>query len=156
MSVVCISGGFDPIHIGHLNLIDGASQYGDVIVILNSDEWLKRKKGYCFMPYEQRARMLYAVKGVIDVVPVDDTDRTVCEALKRIKPNYFANGGDRTAENTPELAVCTDYGIKPLWGIGGGKVASSSELIKTANSQITCIDANGNMKELYKKPWEND
>lgn len=85
------------------------------------------------MPYEQRAEILYAIKGVMDVVTVDDSDGTVCDALKRLKPTYFANGGDRTAQNTPELTVCLDYCITPLWNVGGNKVASSSELVRAVN-----------------------
>ncbi len=133
MTTVCISGGFDPIHIGHINLIESAAHFGDVVVILNSDAWLKRKKGYCFMPWNQRARVLAAIKGVIRVAAVDDKDGTVVEALRRIRPDYFANGGDRTDENTPELKACEDLGIKPIFGIGGDKLASSSELVKAAH-----------------------
>lgn len=130
MGIVCVSGGFDPVHIGHVRMIQEAARYGDVIVILNSDEWLKRKKGYVFMPFEHRSQIMYAMKNVIDVVAVDDSDGTVCKALKQFKPAYFANGGDRTVENTPELTVCLDYCITPLWSIGGGKIASSSEIIE--------------------------
>ena len=130
MPTVAISGGFDPIHVGHIRLIQDASQYGDVVVILNSDEWLKRKKGYVFMPYEQRSEILCAMRKVSMALSVDDSDGTVLEALKRIRPDYFANGGDRGPENTPELVFCLDNGIKPLWGVGGEKTASSSELVR--------------------------
>ena len=73
-----------------------------------------------------------AIKGVIDVVAVDDEDGTVCEALKRIKPTYFANGGDRTTDNTPEQAICEDLGIEMLWSIGGQKIQSSSVLVENS------------------------
>jgi cytidyltransferase-like protein len=126
---VAISGGMDPPHVGHIRMIREASQFGDVIVILNSDEWLMRKKGYVFMPWEERAEILSSIKGVTKVVPVDDTDGTVCEALTRIKPQYFANGGDRTDINTPEKKICEEYQITMIWGVGGGKVQSSSELV---------------------------
>lgn len=132
MTLVAISGGFDPIHVGHVRLINDAALHGDVIVILNSDEWLSRKKGYCFMDWLSRAYILRAIKGVIDVVRVDDADGSVCEALERIKPDYFANGGDRTTSNTPELKLCMELGIKPLFNIGGEKVASSSNLVDFA------------------------
>lgn len=125
MSTICISGGFDPIHIGHIRMIMGAVDYGNVIVILNSDDWLQRKKNYVFMPWEQRAEILRAIKGVISVQPVDDSDGTVCEALRRIKPDFFANGGDRNITNTPEQGVCEELGVKMLWNVGGGKVTSS-------------------------------
>lgn len=130
MPIVAISGGFDPIHQGHIRLIHDASLHGDVIVILNSDEWLKRKKGYVFQDWLSRAYILRALKSVKDVIAVDDSDGTVVEALARLKPDYFANGGDRGPENTPELALCLDYGIKPLWNVGGQKIASSTELVK--------------------------
>ena len=126
---VAVSGGCDPVHFGHVRMIQEASQFGDVIVILNSDEWLMRKKGFVFMPWEERAEILSAIKGVKKVVRVDDSDGSVCEALRREKPTYFANGGDRTDKNTPEMEVCTDLGISMLWGVGGGKIQSSSDLV---------------------------
>lgn len=125
-----VSGGFDPIHVGHVRMIIEASQYGGVIVVANSDEWLYRKKGYNFMGFNERREILMALKGVIAVVAVDDEDGTVCEALKKIKPNYFANGGDRTKNNTPEQTICEDLGIEMLWSIGGQKIQSSSVLVE--------------------------
>ena len=77
--IVCVSGGFDPIHIGHVRMIQDASQLGEVIVIANSDEWLMRKKGYVFMTYAERQEIIYAIKGVIDVVEASDDDNTVCK-----------------------------------------------------------------------------
>jgi len=88
-----------------------------------------RKKGFVFMPWEQRAEILEAIKSVKKVVRVDDTDGSVCEALRREKPTYFANGGDRTDKNTPEMDVCSELGITMLWGVGGGKIQSSSDLV---------------------------
>jgi D-beta-D-heptose 7-phosphate kinase/D-beta-D-heptose 1-phosphate adenosyltransferase len=126
---VAVSGGFDCLHRGHVRMIQEASQFGEVVIILNSDAWLMRKKGYVFMPWEERKEILEAIKGVKKVVPVDDTDGTVCEALGREKPTYFANGGDRSDKNTPELTVCKDNNITMIWGIGGGKIQSSSELV---------------------------
>jgi len=126
---VAVSGGFDPPHAGHIRMIQEASQFGEVIVVLNSDTWLMRKKGFVFMPWEERKEILEAIKGVKKVVPVDDTDGTVCEALGREKPTYFANGGDRTTNNTPEMTVCSENNITMIWGIGGGKIQSSSELV---------------------------
>ncbi len=126
---VAVSGGMDPVHKGHVRMIQEAAQFGDVIVILNSDDWLMRKKGFVFMSWEERAEILESIKGVTKVVRVDDTDGSVCEALRREKPTYFANGGDRTDKNTPEMDVCTDLGITMLWGVGGGKIQSSSDLV---------------------------
>lgn len=127
---ICVSGGMDPVHSGHIRMIMEASTYGDVIVILNSDDWLLRKKGYKFMGWEERAEILQSIKGVVSVEKVDDSDGTVCEALKRIKPDYFGNGGDRKGDNTPEVDVCNSLGIEMIWGVGGGKTQSSSELVK--------------------------
>ena len=126
---VAVSGGMDPVHFGHIRMILEAAQFGDVIVILNSDEWLMRKKGFVFMSWEERAEILESIKGVTKVVRVDDTDGSVCEALRREKPTYFANGGDRTDKNTPEMEVCAELGISMLWGVGGGKLQSSSDLV---------------------------
>ena len=97
---VMVSGGFDPVHIGHIRMITEASRYGNVIVVANSDDWLYRKKGFVFMEFEQRAEILAAIKGVIKVSGVDDYNGTVCEAIRRHKPDYFANGGDRKKHNT--------------------------------------------------------
>jgi len=123
---VIVSGGFDPVHAGHIRMIRAAAQYGDVIVIANSDEWLYRKKGFIFMEFERRIEILNAIKGVILVDSVDDTDGTVCEAIRRLKPTYFANGGDRGKSNTPEQDVCEELGVKLLWGIGGEEKLESS------------------------------
>ncbi len=128
---IMVSGGFDPVHIGHIRMIIEASTYGDVIVVANSDGWLFRKKGLVFMEFDQRAEILAAVKGVIKVSGVDDSDGTVCKAIRRLKPDYFANGGDRKKHNTPEQAVCEELGVEMLWGIGGNdKANSSSDLVE--------------------------
>jgi D-beta-D-heptose 7-phosphate kinase/D-beta-D-heptose 1-phosphate adenosyltransferase len=110
-------------------MIREAAEYGNVIVILNSDEWLIRKKGYKFMSFEERAYIAGSIKGVTVVSNVDDSDGTVCQALRKLKPDYFANGGDRIQKNTPEMDVCEELGIKMLWNIGGGKIQSSSDLV---------------------------
>ena len=128
--LIAVSGGFDPVHIGHIRLIRDASRYGDVLVIINSDEWLERKKGYVFMPYKERAEIMGNIKGVRLVTSVDDSDGTVCQALKRHKPYAFANGGDRKTENTPEMDVCEQLGIQMMWAMGGNdKPQSSSWLV---------------------------
>ena len=128
---VMVSGGFDPVHVGHIRMIRAAAEYGDVIVIANSDEWLYRKKGFIFMDFKKRAEILDSIKGVLVVDSVDDSDGTVCEAIRRHKPTYFANGGDRGRTNTPEQDVCESLGVDLLWSIGGDeKVDSSSDLVK--------------------------
>jgi cytidyltransferase-like protein len=144
---VMVSGGFDPIHVGHVRMIREAAQYGDVIVVANSDNWLFRKKGYNFMGFNERKEILMAIKGVIDVIPVIDDDGTVCPALIEHKPDYFANGGDRTNKNTPEKIICEELGIEMLWNMGGQKIQSSSELVESADpgrsSKITDGHATG-------------
>ena len=128
---VMVSGGFDPVHAGHIRMIRHAAKYGDVIVVANSDDWLYRKKGFIFMEWERRVEILNAIKGVVLVDSVDDTDGTVCEAIRRLHPTYFANGGDRGRSNTPEQTVCEELNIQLLWAIGGEeKVDSSSDLAK--------------------------
>ena len=133
--IVCVSGGFDPIHIGHVRMIQDASKLGNVVVIANSDEWLVRKKGYAFMPYEERQEILYAIKGVVDVVEAKDDDNTVCETLRHLDPHIFANGGDRGDRNTPEMDLCKELGIQMVWGMGGNdKPQSSSWLINAVRN----------------------
>lgn len=138
---IMVSGGFDPVHIGHIRMILEASTHGDVIVVANSDEWLFRKKGFVFMEFSQRAEILASIKGVVKVSGVDDSDNTVCEAIRRLKPDYFANGGDRGRNNTPEQTLCDEIGVEMLWGIGGENKANSSStlvervVISSRNSQ---------------------
>jgi len=129
--LVAVSGGFDPMHKGHVRMIREAAKIGDVVVILNSDEWLVRKKGYKFMSFEERSYIAGSIKGVVLTTGVDDADGTVCEALTRIKPDFFANGGDRYSTNTPEMSICNELNIKMLWNIGGEKEQSSSDLVNT-------------------------
>ena len=126
---IMVSGGFDPVHIGHIRMILEASTHADVIVVANSDDWLFRKKGFVFMEFEERAEILASIKGVIKVSGVDDSDNTVCEAIQRLKPDYFANGGDRGKDNTPEQALCDKMGVEMLWGIGGENKANSSSTL---------------------------
>lgn len=132
---IAVSGGFDPIHVGHVRMILKASEYGDVIVILNTDEWLEKKKGYAFMKWEERAEILKAISGVVDVVKCIDEDNTVCETLRLLSPAYFANGGDRKEGNVPEEKVCKDLDIEMLWGIGGNNKPQSSSWLVDAVRQ---------------------
>ena len=127
-----MSGGFDPVHVGHVRMIQEAARLGDVIVITNSDAWLMRKKGYVFMSYDERQEVLYAFKGVVDVVEAKDDDGSVCKTLEKIRPDIFANGGDRKNNNTPEVSLCQKLGIELVWNVGGDKIQSSSELVDKA------------------------
>ncbi len=130
MIKVAVSGGFDPLHVGHIRYFKEAKKLGDkLIVILNTGKFLKEKKGYIFMPFEERKELIESIKYVDGVVKCIDEDETVCETLKMLKPNIFAKGGDRTLENIPERKVCEDLGIKMVFGLGGEKVQSSSWLV---------------------------
>ena len=130
MVTVAVSGGFDPIHVGHIRYFKEAKKLGDkLVVILNSDQFLKNKKGYIFMPFEERKELLESIKYVDEVVRCIDKDQTVCQTLRKLKPDIFAKGGDRNLKNIPEKEVCEELGIKMLFGVGGGKVQSSSWLV---------------------------
>lgn len=116
-----LSGGFDPIHPGHIDMIKQARERtnGIVMIALNSDEWLIRKKGFFFQSFEHRKAILEAMfgLGIVWVVPVDDSDGTVCKALEQYKPQYFGNGGDRKPDNTPEVELCNKLGIELVWNL---------------------------------------
>jgi D-beta-D-heptose 7-phosphate kinase/D-beta-D-heptose 1-phosphate adenosyltransferase len=134
--LVSTSGGFDPLHIGHLRCIQAASMLkgdnGLFVVIVNGDGFLMRKKGYVFMPQEERLELVAALRGVDYVVAWDDGGQFVTGAIEIIKPNIFAKGGDRsTAENVPEYDTCMKVGCHVVFGIGGHhKVQSSSDLVQ--------------------------
>ena len=134
---IMVSGGFDPVHIGHIQMIEQAAEWGEVIVVINSDDWLMRKKGYVFMPWNERAYIMKNIKGVVLVTGVDDMDNSVCEAIGYHRPDAFANGGDRKKENTPEMELCDEMGVQMLWGVGGkDKPQSSSWLVNKAMEQL--------------------
>ena len=140
--VVAVSGGFDPINIGHVRMFKEAKMLGDrLVVILNNDHWLHAKKGFTFMSQEERKEIIEALQGVDEVVITshepNDIDRSVCRELEKIKPHIFVNGGDRTNKNTPESALCEKLGIEMVFNIGkGGKVQSSSWLIDAAHKRL--------------------
>jgi len=143
---VVVSGGFDPIHVGHLRMFQEAAKLGSLTVVINTDEWLLRKKNYVFMPWEERAEIISAFGCVDNVVAAMDDDKTVCETLRQLKPDIFANGGDRGAGNTPESRVCEELGIQMVYNVGGGKVRSSSHLVNDATQEKRRIDL-----ETYRK-----
>lgn len=131
--VVATSGGFDPLHIGHVRLFQDAKKLGDkLIVIVNSDKWLIRKKGFVFMPLKDRMEMIMAIKGVDAVMEWDDGTPTVSGAIRKLKPDIFAKGGDRSSlDKIPEAGACKEVGCKIVFDVGkGGKVESSSWLLK--------------------------
>ncbi|MFC1946294.1 adenylyltransferase/cytidyltransferase family protein [Chloroflexota bacterium] len=130
--IVTVSGGFDPVHVGHVRMIRGASKLGKLIVILNNDAFLIRKKGRPFMPLEERKEILENIKGVDSVFVSIDEDDSVYKSLEAIKPDIFANGGDRKDESEiRESEVCKRLGIEMVFNVGGGKVQSSSWLTKS-------------------------
>lgn len=134
--IVAVSGGFDPIHIGHIRMFQEAKKLGDkLVVILNNDNWLRKKKGDAFMPQEERKEIIEAIAGVDEVIFTEHSenpdDMSVCAELRKIRPDIFANGGDRHDENTPEIPVCEEIGCKMVYNTGaGGKIQSSSWLLK--------------------------
>ncbi len=133
--VVAVSGGFDPIHIGHVRMFRAAKKLGsELVVILNNDNWLTKKKGYVFMPENERKELLESLVPVDRVVltshPPSPEDMSVNHVLADLKPDIFANGGDRTHSNIPEVPVCEAIGCKMVFNVGhGGKVQSSSWLL---------------------------
>ena len=134
MKIVVVSGGFDPIHSGHIEYFKSAKEYGDkLIVALNSDTWLEKKKGKFFMPFSERCSIVSSISYVDEVVDFDDDHMGSCinalEKIKKMHPNdviYFANGGDRNNQNIPELSV---NGIKFLFSVGGDDKKNSSSWI---------------------------
>ncbi len=133
--IVCTSGGFDPIHPGHLSCIAASRQFGDtVVVIVNGDEFLRQKKGRSFQDMETRCQIVSYIRGVDYVIPFSPTDKTdmmVCEALQRLRPNVFTKGGDRCSPETiPEWDICQELGITVETGVGEPKNWSSSDFLK--------------------------
>jgi len=139
--VVAVSGGFDPVHIGHVHLFRDARALGDkLLVILNDDEWLKRKKGYVFMPQHERQELLGHIRWVDEVVlrePRETYD--VCHMLERLEIHIFANGGAGRSneQEIPEAEICKVRGIKMVFNVGGAeKPQSSSWLVKNLAKQV--------------------
>ncbi len=137
MKVSIVSGGFDPLHVGHIELFERARKLSDELwVILNTDEFLTNKKGKPFMPFDERKKILKSLQVVDVVIPCIDKDQTVCKTLKKLKKTtaitdtelFFCNGGDRTSgKNTPEHKLCEEIGIETVYGLGD-KIQSSSWL----------------------------
>ncbi len=135
--VVAVSGGFDPLHSGHVRLFRRARSLGtELTVILNNDNWLREKKGYVFMNEKERKEIIEALRVVDRVVithhPKNPKDMSVCAELKKVRPDIFAQGGDRNVANIPpcEVKLQKEIGFKIVENIGqGGKVQSSSWLL---------------------------
>ncbi|KKW46717.1 MAG: hypothetical protein A3A43_02595 [Candidatus Liptonbacteria bacterium RIFCSPLOWO2_01_FULL_56_20] len=146
--VVAVSGGFDPIHVGHIRMFGEAKKLGDVlVVILNNDNWLRKKKGAVFMAEGERKEVIEAIGCVDRVVltrhPRNPADMTVSRDLARVKPHIFANGGDRTAPDRREAAACARIKCAMVHNVGrGGKVQSSSWLL------TNYLRRNGKIKQV--------
>ena len=126
--IVAVSGYFDPIHIGHLEYLRMAKELGDsLVVIVNNNYQCKLKKGKHFMDENDRVEIVEALRFVDEVFLSVDKDRTVCKSLEEIKPDIFANGGDRATSEVPETPVCKKFNIKMVDGLGD-KIRSSSSL----------------------------
>ncbi len=128
MKTVAISGYFDPIHVGHLEYITEARKLGDkLIVIVNNNHQCVLKKGKPFMDEKDRVLIASSLKDVDEVFLSVDHDKTVCKSLELLKPDIFANGGDRKNYEIPESAICKRYNIQIIDGLGE-KIRSSSDL----------------------------
>ena len=131
-----VSGGFDPIHEGHIEMIKASAAASDgVIVLLNSDAWLCRKKGKNFHTLKTRRTILENLKGVIDVLEFDDADNSASDGIRKARAKYpddvlvFANGGDRGRDNIPEIPVCEECHVELAFAVGGDTKANSSSWI---------------------------
>ena len=131
--VVAVSGYFNPLHVGHLDMIEKARKLGDkLVVIVNNDYQVKLKGSVPFMTLADRVRIIGALRDVDEVFVSIDRDKTVCKSLTKVHPDIFANGGDRhTINDVPEYPVCQKLGISMVDGLGR-KIRASSELIKKA------------------------
>jgi cytidyltransferase-like protein len=117
---ILVSGAFNPLHFGHLLLLREASKYGKVIVALNSDDWVRKNKGYLLFDFEARKSLLEECEYVSKVISFDDSDGDAVYALFEVRPTYFGNGGSATSLSLPkeELQVCEYLGIEPVFDLG--------------------------------------
>lgn len=159
MRVVLVTGGFDPLHSGHIKYFEAAKQLGDKLIVgLNSDDWLARKKGRPFMPLQERLTLVKALSVVDEVLTWDDSDDTACGAIFKLMATsgygeeiIFANGGDRTKDNIPEMNTYHDK-IRFEFGVGGdNKTNSSSWVLDEWKTQKTIRDW-GYWRVLDDKP----
>lgn len=138
MTIVLATGGFDPIHSGHINYLNDAKKLGNVLYVgLNSDGWLTRKKGKPFLNWEERAIIVSNLKSVDYVIPFEDFDGTAKDAIRIVRKHHltdkiiFVNGGDRTEANIPEMDI-DDPNLEFVFGVGGDfKQNSSSWILKS-------------------------
>ena len=160
MKIVIVSGGFDPLHSGHIEYFKAAKELGDYLVVgINSDEWLSHKKGKPFMPYEERVAIVKELSVVDEVIAFDDSDNTASDAIRQTMSKWpqedyiFANGGDRTKENIPEMEVFHPR-LTFKFGVGGeNKKNSSSWILDEWKTQKTERDW-GYWRVLDDKPLD--
>lgn len=133
--VVAVSGYFNPLHVGHLDMIEMAKKLGDkLVVIINNDYQVKLKGSVPFMTLADRVRITEALQAVDEVFVSIDRDKTVCKSLAKVHPDIFANGGDRhNLNDVPEYVICQKLNISMVDGLGR-KIRASSELIKRATA----------------------
>ena len=135
MKIVLVTGGFDPLHSGHISYFKDARNLGDILIVgVNSDEWLTRKKGKSFMNIEERIEIIKNIKSVGGVIRFNDDDDTAKNAITKVRLNFpydkiiFANGGDRTKDNIPEMDI-NDENLQFAFGVGGRDKKNSSSWI---------------------------
>lgn len=153
MSIVMVTGGFDPIHSGHIAYFNEAKKLGTKLIVgLNSDEWLERKKGKAFMPWNERLNIVNNLQMVDEVFTFMDDDNSAINFIKQVKAHYpfdqliFANGGDRTADNIPEM-VFKD--IDFVFGVGGDDKKNSSSWILTEWKTPKIVRVWGYYRDLH-------
>ena len=170
MKIVLVTGGFDPLHSGHIAYFEAAKKLGDQLIVgLNSDEWLTRKKGRPFMKWQDRLAVVQSLKSVNWTVQFDDSDNTAKDAIRKVRLNYpgdkiiFANGGDRTDKNIPEMDI-NDDNVEFVFGVGGDNKMNSSSWIlnewKTPKTDrawgyyrvLHEVDSHTKLKELTVAP----
>ena len=137
--IMILSGAFDPLHVGHIRLIQHARDMAALVVVgVNSDPWVTRKRGRVLTRFQERCELVASIRGVTSAVGFDDGDDTAVALLKmvcRLSPGAkiaFGNGGDRTSTNVPEVEICKELGVDLVWGVGGDRVESSSGVIEQA------------------------
>ena len=159
MDVVLVTGGFDPLHSGHLAYFKAAKSLGDKLIVgLNSDEWLTRKKGKPFMPFHERIEIIRGLSVVDEVISFDDSDDTACGAIYKTLATksgsqiIFANGGDRTDENIPEMQIYGDtHYVRFVFGVGGEDKKNPKQLDIKRLEGIPKLKENGDIIENYIK-----
>jgi len=169
--IMLTSGGFDPLHVGHLRCIQETVKMANnpkkfpscrrplVTILVNCDDFLKAKKGYNFMSLEDRMEIVHSIKGVDVVLPwfYTNDDFTVVKAINTIRPKWFTKGGDRTdATNIPEWEICQQVGCEVITGVGGGKIRSSSDLVENADRfNLEAVELQG-WAEGYNEAKDNE